>query len=117
LTLRVRFQTNARKQTHIIFNFPSGLRLGLGSTVLVVQFPDQSGLLNASVSSLFTRCPWLPVAAVASGPVSTYAAHSQDLSLALSSCVSMCTGHQKDEAIAACSLVFSSCSALGMGNK
>jgi hypothetical protein len=37
--------------------FKYGLRLGLAPTVFDVQFLDQIGLLNASVSSPFTRCP------------------------------------------------------------
>jgi hypothetical protein len=40
-----------------IYNFKCGLRLGLAPTVFNVQFQDQSRLLNASVSSPFSRCP------------------------------------------------------------
>jgi hypothetical protein len=53
--------TYAIKPTHIIIKiiyFKCGLRLGLAPTVFDVQFHDQNRLLNASMSSPFSRCPW-----------------------------------------------------------
>jgi hypothetical protein len=57
IDLKSKISDKCHKADPYYFLLFYSLRLGLVPTVFYIQFPDQSGLLNASVSSPFTRCP------------------------------------------------------------